>query len=153
MSHPPDEDRSPARRGEFRHFLPIPTRWMDNDVYGHVNNVVYYSYFDTAVNEHLIRVGGLDIRTSPVIGVVVETRCRFHAELSFPETIEAGLRVRKLGRTSVVYDIGLFREGEDTAAATGYFVHVYVDRTTRTPTEIPAAIREALGPLAAGGTD
>lgn len=146
-----NEDRSPASRANFRHFLSIPTRWMDNDVYGHVNNVVYYSYFDTAVNEHLIHVGALDIRTSPVIGVVVETRCRFHAELSFPETIQAGIAVRKLGRTSVVYDIGLFREGEDTAAATGYFVHVYVDRTTRTPTEIPAKIRGALSPLTVEG--
>jgi acyl-CoA thioester hydrolase len=121
---------------------------MDNDVYGHVNNVVYYSYFDTAVNEHLVRVAGLDIRGSEVIGIVVETRCRFHAELSFPETIEAGLRVRKLGRSSVVYDIGLFRAGHDEAAATGHFVHVWVDRASRKPAEIPAAVRAALQPLA-----
>ncbi len=124
---------------------------MDNDVYGHVNNVVYYSYFDTAVNKHLIREGGLDIRRSPVIGVVVETRCRFHQELSFPETVQAGLRVTKQGRSSVVYRIGLFREGEELAAATGHFVHVYVDREARTPVPLPEDVRRVLGPLMDGG--
>ncbi|MEO1272325.1 MAG: thioesterase family protein, partial [Myxococcota bacterium] len=115
--------------------------------YGHVNNVVYYAYFDTAVNAHLIAQGGLDIHQAPVIGVVVETRCRFHQELSFPEVIDAGLRVEHLGRTSVVYTIGLFRQGSDLPAATGHFVHVYIDRAIRQPTPIPEPIRTALEPL------
>jgi acyl-CoA thioester hydrolase len=132
------------RRTEYRHFLAIPTRWMDNDAYGHVNNVTYYSYFDTAVNEHLIRAGGLDIRTAPVIGVVVETSCRFHHSISFPDHIDAGLRVAKLGTSSVVYEIALFRANEDTAAASGRFVHVWVDRATWHPTMVPPRIRGAL---------
>lgn len=134
-------------RETFSHFLAIPTRWKDNDVYGHVNNVVYYSYFDTVVNEHLIRKGGLDIRHAPVIGVVVETLCRFHKELSFPEVIDAGIRVKRLGQRSVTYEIGLFRQGEDEPAATGHFVHVYIDRSTRQSVPIPESIRQALLPL------
>jgi acyl-CoA thioester hydrolase len=134
-------------RSRYRRFLAIPTRWMDNDSYGHVNNVTYYSYFDTAVNEHLIRDGGHDIANAPVIGVVVETGCRFHASLSFPETIDAGLVVTKLGTSSVTYGIGLFRQGEDAPAATGRFVHVWVDRRTQRPAEVPAGIRAALAPL------
>src|SRR5262250_564486 len=102
-----------SRRDSYKSFLAIPTRWMDNDAYGHVNNVTYYSYFDTVVNEHLIRVGGHDIHRAPVIGVVVETFCRFHKSLSFPEVVDAGLRVRKLGNSSVTYEIGLFRQGEE----------------------------------------
>ncbi|MEM9458119.1 MAG: thioesterase family protein [Myxococcota bacterium] len=141
------QGRARARRSEFCHFLSIPTRWMDNDVYGHVNNVVYYSYFDTVVNEHLVRVAGLEIRRSPVIGVVVETRCLFHRELTFPETVDAGLSVERIGRTSVVYRIGLFRHGEADAAATGRFVHVYVDRQARTPVPVPEPVRRALAPL------
>ncbi len=136
-------------RGDYRHFLAIPTRWMDNDSYGHVNNVTYYSYFDTAVNEHLIRAGGLDIARDPVIGIVVETACTFHRSLAFPEVIDAGLRVAKLGGSSVVYGIGLFRQGEDAAAATGRFVHVWVDRVTQRPTGVPPRIRAALVPLLA----
>ena len=136
-----------ARRQDYRYFLPVPTRWMDNDVYGHVNNVVYYAYFDTVVNEHLIREAGLDIRTSPVIGVVVETQCHFHQELSFPEIIDGGIRVTHLGRSSVVYAIALFRQGADEPAATGRFVHVYIDRQTRAPVPVPEAIRRALEPL------
>jgi acyl-CoA thioester hydrolase len=134
-------------RAHYRHFLSIATRWMDNDTYGHVNNVTYYSYFDTAVNEHLIRAGGLDIRADPVVGFVVETSCRFHHPLSFPETIDAGLRVAKLGRSSVVYEIGLFRIGADAPAATGRFVHVWVDRATHAPAPVPERIRAALAPL------
>jgi acyl-CoA thioester hydrolase len=137
----------PLPRGAYRHFLAIPTRWMDNDSYGHVNNVTYYSYFDTVVNEHLMRAGGLDIRDDPVVGVVVETACRFHQSLSFPETIDAGMRVAKLGTTSVTYEIGLFRQGEATPAASGRFVHVWVDRATQRPSPIPPRIREALAPL------
>jgi acyl-CoA thioester hydrolase len=134
-------------RASYRSFLSIPTRWMDNDAYGHVNNVAYYSYFDTAVNEHLIRAGGLDIHASPTIGIVVETACRFHKSLSFPEVVDAGLRVARLGNTSVTYEIGLFGQGDDQPAASGHFVHVWVDRASRRPTTIPAAIRAALQPL------
>ena len=127
-------------RDDYPHVLRIPTRWMDNDVYGHVNNVVYYSYFDTVVNEHLIAVAGLDTQTSAAFGVVVETQCRFLAELSFPEVVEAGMRVDRLGKTSVTYHIGLFKEGRTAPAAVGRFVHVYVDRTTRRPVPIPERI-------------
>ncbi|HWZ70500.1 MAG TPA: thioesterase family protein [Casimicrobiaceae bacterium] len=136
-----------THRSDYRHFLAIPTRWMDNDTYGHVNNVAYYSYFDTVVNEHLIREGGLDIRAGPAVGLVVETRCLFHRPLSFPQIIDAGLRVTKLGNSSVTYDIGLFERGADAPAASGYFVHVWVERSTRRPTPMPAAVRAALGPL------
>ena len=139
-------------RAHYRHFLAIPTRWMDNDAYGHVNNVTYYSYFDTAVNEHLIRAGGLDIRGGPVVGFVVETSCRFHRSLSFPETVDAGLRVVRLGRTSVTYEIALFAQGAQAPAATGRFVHVWVDRATERPAEVPAAIRAALAPLVVAET-
>ena len=134
-------------RASYRSFLSIPTRWMDNDAYGHVNNVAYYSYFDTAVNEHLIRAGGLDIHASPTIGLVVETACRFHKSLSFPQVVDAGLRVAKLGNTSVKYEIGLFRQGDEEPAASGHFVHVWVDRNSRRPAAIPPAIRAALQPL------
>ena len=137
-------------RAAYPYFRTIPTRWMDNDAYGHVNNVTYYSYFDTVVNEHLIREGGLDIARDPVVGLVVETGCTFRKSLSFPERIDAGLRVAKLGTTSVTYEIGLFREGDDEPAATGRFVHVWVDRATQLPVPVPPAIRAALLPLAAG---
>jgi acyl-CoA thioester hydrolase len=122
---------------------------MDNDVYGHVNNVTYYSYFDTAVNEHLVRAAALDIRAASEIGVVVETSCRFHKSLSFPDVVDAGLRVAKLGNSSVTYEIGLFRQGDDDPAATGHFVHVWVDRATRRPTRVPSEVRAALSPLMA----
>jgi len=134
-------------RGGYPHFLAIPTRWMDNDVYGHVNNVVYYSYFDTVVNEHLIRFGGLDIANGPVVGYAVETLCRFRKPLAFPEVIDAGMCVVRLGTSSVTYEIGLFRQGDDEPAATGHFVHVWVDRATRRPAPIPPRIRAALAPL------
>ena len=136
-----------ASRAAYRHFLAIATRWMDNDSYGHVNNVTYYSYFDTAVNEHLIRCGGLDIGKDPVIGYVVETSCRFAKPLSFPETIDVGLRIVRLGTTSVTYEIGIFRRGDDEPAATGHFVHVWVDRATERPAPVPPRIRAALVPL------
>ena len=140
---------SDTPRSGYRHFLSIPTRWMDNDNYGHVNNVTYYSYFDTVVNEHLVRVGGLDIVNDPVVGYVVESSCRFRKALTFPETIDAGLRVARLGTTSVTYEIGVFRQGDDEPAATGRFVHVWVDRATQRPAPIPPRIRAALQPLAA----
>jgi acyl-CoA thioester hydrolase len=140
---------APSVRAAYPHFLAIPTRWMDNDAYGHVNNVTYYSYFDTAVNEHLIRAGGLDLRSGAVIGVVAETACRFHKALTFPETIDAGLRVAELGRSSVVYGIALFRHGDDDAAATGRFVHVWVERDGGRPVPVPDRIRGALESLRA----
>ena len=138
---------SPSPRTAYRHFLPITTRWMDNDVYGHVNNVVYYSYFDTVVNEYLIRAGVLDVEHGETIGLVVETQCNYFAPLVFPERVEAGLRVIRIGSTSVRYEVGLFKEGDAHAAAQGHFVHVYVDRATRRPVELPAALRAALEPL------
>jgi acyl-CoA thioester hydrolase len=141
------ESGSSVPRAAYRHFLAIPTRWMDNDSYGHVNNVTYYSYFDTAVNEHLIRVGGLDIDRGTAVGLVVETRCRFHQSLTFPEVIDAGLRITRLGNSSVTYEIGIFRRGDDAPAASGLFVHVWVDRATQRPIPVPQRIRAALAPL------
>ena len=147
MTVPAFPDSSEETRSRFRKFVSIPTRWMDNDVYGHVNNVVYYSYFDTAVNGNLIAMTGQDIRELPALGIVAETSCRFLQELSFPETIEAGLRVARLGKRSVVYEIGLFRQGDDSPAALGRFVHVYVDREQRRPIPVPDLIRNALAEL------
>jgi len=144
-------DELPATRDRYRHFLAIQTRWSDNDVYGHVNNVTYYSYFDTVVNCFLIAEGGLDIQAGKVIGVAVETMCRFRKPLAYPEAVEAGLRVGKLGNTSVRYEIGIFRAGEDEAAASGHFVHVFVDRDTSAPVAIPAPIRRALEQIKAPG--
>jgi acyl-CoA thioester hydrolase len=139
-------------RAGYRRFLTIPTRWMDNDCYGHVNNVTYYSYFDTVVNQHLIVEGGLDIASGSAIGLVAETMCKFRKPLSFPDTVDAGLRVAKIGTSSVRYEIGLFRQGEDAPVATGYFVHVWVDRATSRPVPVPPAIRAALEPLVAERT-
>jgi acyl-CoA thioester hydrolase len=131
-------------RAEYRYFLEIPTRWMDNDVYRHVNNVTYYSWFDTIVARFLLGSGAINLTDSPVIGVVVETLCRYHAPIAFPETVTAGLRVERLGTTSIRYGIAIFREADDSASAEGHFVHVYVDRATQTrPTPLPAALRDA----------
>ncbi|MDQ4128562.1 MAG: acyl-CoA thioesterase [Actinomycetota bacterium] len=135
---------APEIREHYPHFLNIPTRWMDNDVYGHVNNVIYYSYFDTVVNEYLIRSGVLDIEKSPVIGLVVETQCRYFAPITFPDEVHAGLRVARLGRSSVRYEIGLFKNDSDSAAAQGHFVHVYVEREGRKATALPQEMRAAL---------
>ncbi len=147
----PDIHPEPAQlartRADYPHILAIPTRWMDNDVYGHVNNVTYFSYFDTAVNEHLIHAGGLDFARDAAIGLVVETSCVFRRSLSFPDTIDAGIAVTKLGNSSVVYEIGLFRQGEQAPAALGRFVHVWVDRASQRPIPVPARIRAALEPL------
>jgi acyl-CoA thioester hydrolase len=137
----------PRLRGEFRLFRSIPTRWADNDAYGHVNNVVYYAWFDTAVNAHLIESGALDIEHSPVIGLVVETQCRYFAPLAFPQPVEAGLRVARLGNSSVRYEIGLFAVGAPLSAAHGHFVHVYVDRASRRPVPLPAPLRAVLSAL------
>ena len=139
---------APERRDAYRHFRALPTRWMDNDVYGHVNNVVYYSYFDTVVNGFLVERGLLDIDTSPVIGLVVETGCRYFSPIAFPATVHAGLRVAHLGRRSVRYEIALFRDDESSAAAQGHFVHVYVERATGSATDLPAKTRAALAALA-----
>ena len=138
---------TPTTRADYAHFLSISTRWSDNDVYGHINNVVYYSYFDTVVNEYLLRAGVLDFSEGETIGLVVETRCNFFASIVFPEPIEAGLRVEKLGNTSVRYEVGIFTQGSDEAAAQGHFVHVYVDRVTRRPVPLPAPLVAALKPL------
>jgi acyl-CoA thioester hydrolase len=131
-------------RDAYVHYQVIPTRWMDNDVYGHVNNVVYYSYFDTVVNQFLIEEGVLDIEASPVIGLVVETSCAYHAPITFPDRVEAGIRVARLGNSSVRYEVGLFRNDDPTPAATGHFIHVYVDRETRRPASVPDAMRAVL---------
>jgi len=138
---------NPAR---YRYFLPITTRWMDNDVYGHINNVTYYSYFDTVANHYLIHEGGLDILSSPVIGLVVESRCTYRAPLAYPDRLRAGLRVDKLGNRSVTYGIGIFKEGEEQAAAHGHFVHVFVDRQSRKAVAMPERLREALARIAVG---
>lgn len=131
---------APASRSHYRRFVPLTTRWMDNDAYGHLNNVVYLSLFDSAVNSALIAAGALDIERSDVIGVVVETHCNFFASLTFPEPVEAGLAVARVGTSSICYDIGIFAAGGAQTAARGHFVHVYVDRRTRRPAPLPDAL-------------
>jgi acyl-CoA thioester hydrolase len=137
-------DKRSERRQDFPHFLHIPTRWMDNDIYGHVNNVVYYSYFDTVINRYLIEKGGLDIHSGSIIGLAVETHCQFLRPLAYPQGVDAGLRVARLGNSSVRYELGLFPEGEADPAAVGFFVHVFVDRQSRRPTPLPEPLRAAL---------
>jgi acyl-CoA thioester hydrolase len=137
----------PEGRDAYKAFRPITTRWMDNDVYGHVNNVVYYSWFDTAVNATLIEQGVLDIHQGQTIGLVVETQCHYFAPLAFPQTIDAGIRVAKLGNSSVRYEVGLFAQGEPMTAARGHFVHVYVDNDTRRPVPLPAPLKQYLESL------
>lgn len=136
---PPTTDRS-----HYKHFLPLQTRWADNDIYGHVNNVAYYGYFDTIVNEYLISAGALDIHGGAVIGLVVETGCRYFSPLSFPQKLEGALRVAHVGNSSVRYEIAIFRESESAPAAEGHFTHVYVDRKTRRPVTLPEDLRKAL---------
>jgi len=133
-----------AGRDQFRHFLTIPTRWMDNDIYGHVNNVVYYSYFDTAVNQFLIEAGVLDIHKGEVVGFVVDSGCAYFAPIAFPDAVHAGIRVAKLGNSSVRYEIALYRNNDPLPAAAGHFVHVYVERASNRSVPIPAAVREVL---------
>ncbi|QDZ00783.1 acyl-CoA thioesterase [Nitratireductor mangrovi] len=143
-------DRSePSTRSAYRAFRPITTRWMDNDLYGHMNNVVHYSLFDTAVNGWLIENGVLDIHAGEQIGLVVETGCRYFAELAFPDLVTAGIRVARLGSSSVRYEVGLFRNDDQAAAAEGFFVHVYVDRASRRPKPLAGPLREALEGIAA----
>jgi acyl-CoA thioester hydrolase len=138
------ERASAHKRAQYRHFLPIQTRWSDNDAYGHVNNVVYYSWFDTVVNEYLIASGALDIQAGRVVGLVVETQCNYFSELAFPQRIDAGMRVAHAGRSSVRYELALFGAEADSASAQGHFVHVYVDRASRRPTALPPALRAAV---------
>lgn len=141
---PPSSRPEPLPRAAYRVFRDIPTRWMDNDVYGHVNNVVYYSWFDTAVNAWLIEGGALDIHHGNTVGLVVNTECHYFAPLAFPQTVQAGLRVAHMGRSSVRYEVGLFAQGADLAAACGHFVHVYVDRAHRKPVALPPELKQLL---------
>ena len=143
-AQPPATRPSPPPRSAYRQFSTLTTRWMDNDAYGHLNNVVYYSLFDTVVNRHLIAAGVLDIEQGAVIGLVVETHCNYFAPLAFPQQVEAGLRVARIGASSVRYEIGLFGAGMAQAAAAGHFVHVYVDRATRRPVVLPPALNQTL---------
>ncbi len=136
-----------STRGDYKHITPLQTRWSDNDIYAHVNNVVYYSYFDTIVNGYLVAQGALDIHRGSVIGLVVETTCRYFAPLAFPQALEGALRVAHLGNSSVRYELAIFKKGDNETAAEGHFVHVYVDRESRKPTPLPDAFREVLSPL------
>ena len=147
MSERSTHKPQPEGREAYRAFRTIGTRWMDNDAYGHVNNVVYYSWFDTVVNAHLIERGALDIHGGQVIGLVIETRCNYFAPVEFPQLVEGGLRVARIGASSVRYEVGLFRAGEPLTAAKGHFVHVYVDRATRRPAALPPRLREVLAAL------
>ena len=131
-------------RASYKYFLTIPTRWMDNDVYGHVNNVVYYSYFDTIVNDYLMRHGGFDYRNGAIVGLVVETMCQYKKSLAFPESVDVGLRVAKIGNSSVRFEIGIFKQGDDEPAAFGHFVHVFVERAVQKAVTIPEQVRAAL---------
>jgi acyl-CoA thioester hydrolase len=137
----------PEGRAGYKAFRTITTRWMDNDAYGHVNNVVYYSWFDTAVNAHLIEQGALDVHAGGTIGLVIETQCNYFAPVAFPQAVEAGLRVAKIGTSSVRYEVGLFLEDEPLTAAKGHFVHVYVDRATRRPASLPDGLKRVLEAL------
>jgi acyl-CoA thioester hydrolase len=141
------ERPTPDPRTAYRHFREISTRWADNDLYGHVNNAVYYQYFDTAVNRYLLDSGAIALEGGPVIGVVVETHCNFFSSAAYPDTIHVGLRVTRLGSTSVRYEIGIFRNDEPRASAQGHFVHVYVDRASRRPVPLPDHLKAALNPL------
>jgi acyl-CoA thioester hydrolase len=147
MSSLPEARPQPLPRSHFPHFETIHTRWMDNDVYGHVNNVQHYSFFDTAVNRYLIEAGALDIHHGAVIGLVVQTQCHYFESIAFPQLVHAGLRVVHQGRSSVRYEVGLFADDAQQAAAVGHFVHVYVDRATRRPVPLPDNLQAALAPL------
>lgn len=143
MTEPPQHFR-----GDYRHLQPITTRWHDNDIYGHVNNVTYYSFFDTAVNNYLIEQGGLDIHEGEVVGFVVSSSCDYFASIAFPDRVEVGVRVARLGTSSVQYELAIFRNGADEACAAGRFVHVFVRREDNQPTPIPPRLRQALEALA-----
>ena len=148
MNDSKPEKPQPEPRSAYKVFRSVGTRWMDNDAYGHVNNVVYYSWFDTAVNAYLIEAGVLDVAHGATIGLVVETQCNYFAPLAFPQNVEAGIRVAKLGSSSVRYEVGLFAQGAPLTAAKGHFVHVYVDRQTRRPVTLPPELKSVLETLA-----
>lgn len=139
-----------GRLADYPYSIELATRWSDNDVYGHVNNVTYYSYFDTVANHFLVHEGGLDIAAGPVIGLVVESSCQYHAPLAFPQVLRAGLRVDRLGNRAVTWGVGIFAAGAEQAAAHGHFVHVFVDRQTRRPVAIPEAMRAAMERIQCG---
>lgn len=141
------ERTPPSTRDAYAHFTAIDTRWSDNDAYRHVNNVVYYGFFDTAVNRLLIEAGALDLEHSPAVGLVVETQCRYFAPVSFPDRVHVGLRVARLGGSSIRYELAVFRNDEASASAEGHFVHVYVDRASNRPVPVPDAVRGAVVPL------
>ena len=147
----PDEPARPrpGPRSAYRHFFDIATRWLDNDVYGHVNNTVYFTWFDTAVNRYLIEAGALDIHEGPVIGFAVQSHCDYFSPVAYPWPVEVGLRIGRLGASSVRYEVGIFTASEPLAAAAGHLTHVYVDRVTRRPAALPAALRKALERLQA----
>lgn len=147
MTVPVPDKPQPSPRAAYRAFRTIGTRWMDNDAYGHVNNVVYYSWFDTVVNAHLIEHGALDIQHGEVIGLVIETHCNYFSSIEFPQSVDAGLRVSHMGRSSVRYEVGLFVQGEPLTAAKGHFVHVYVDPATRRPAALPDKLKSVLEAL------
>jgi len=147
MSNTPNDRMGPEPRSAYKAFRSIGTRWMDNDAYGHVNNVVYYSWFDTVVNAYLIEHGVLDIHHGQAIGLVVETQCNYFSPLAFPQTVEAGLRVARLGHSSVRYEVALFAQDQDLCAARGHFVHVYVDRASRRPVSLPNPLKQLLETL------
>ena len=147
MSTQSQDRMGPEPRSAYKAFRSIGTRWMDNDAYGHVNNVVYYSWFDTAVNAYLIEHGVLDIHHGEAIGLVVETQCNYFSPLAFPQTVEAGLRVARLGSSSVRYEVALFAQDQDLCAARGHFVHVYVDRVSRRPVSLPDPLKQLLETL------
>ena len=142
-----DRDAPLPTRSDFPVLVPMPTRWLDVDVYGHVNNVVYYAYFDTAVNGHLIEAARTDVRDLPALGVVAETSCRYLSEVRFPDLLHVGIAVSRLGRSSVSYRLGLFREDDDSPSAVGRFVHVYVDRDSRRSVPVPDVLRPVLEPM------
>jgi acyl-CoA thioester hydrolase len=143
------ERRRPGRRGDYKAFVELTTRWNDNDVYGHMNNVVHYALFDTAVNQYLIEQGALDIHHGEQIGLVVHTECHYFAEMAYPDRVSAGIRAERVGNSSVTYGVGLFRNDSDEAAAEGQFTHVYVGRQTRRPAELSAALRACVEEIAA----
>jgi acyl-CoA thioester hydrolase len=141
----------PPARDDYRWFTPITTRWSDNDIYGHVNNVVYYSYFDSIANRYLIEVGGLDIHQGETIGLVVNSSCDYHAPVAYPQALEGALRIDRLGNSSVQYGIAIFVDGEAVACANGSFTHVFVDRNTSRPVPVPETMRRALESIVSGG--
>lgn len=143
MSH---KTEAPTR-ADFSHFTSISTRWSDNDAYRHVNNVVYYGFFDTAVNQHLMQAGALDVESSPFVGLVVETQCRYFAPIAFPDRVSVGMRVARLGNSSLHYELAVFRDDDEQAAAEGRFIHVYVDRVANQPVPVPQVVRDAVAPL------